>query len=141
MDEGDVRRLMNHPLTMFETDGDLVSPGVGFPHPRSYGSFPRILGRYVRDEGVLDLPRAIHKMTGQPAAWYGQSDRGRLTAAFLADITVFDAGLVADRAEYTDPHHYPAGIIHVVVNGEPVLLDGEMTGQLPGRFLDRPTGE
>ncbi len=122
---------------MFETDGDLVSPGVGFPHPRSYGSFPRILGLYVREGGVLDLETAIHKMTAQPATWYGQLERGRLEAGLMADITVFDAATIADQASYTDPHHYPIGVTHVMINGELVLRDGQMTGRLPGQFLSR----
>lgn len=138
MDDGDIRRLMRHPLTMFETDGDLVTPGEGFPHPRSYGSFPRVLGHYVRDEGVLTLEAAVHKMTQQAADWYGQSDRGRIVAGAIADLTVFDAVTISDEARYTDPHHYPQGVEHVIVNGRPVLRAGAMTDELPGVFLAPP---
>ena len=137
MSEDDVRRIMRHPGAMFETDGDLVIPGEGHPHPRSYGSFPRVLGHYVREEGVLTLEDAVHRMTGLPSEWMGQTDRGVLSPGKLADIVVFDPETVEDRSRYTDPHHHPVGIVHVVVNGEPVLLDGVMTGARPGRFLAR----
>lgn len=137
MDEDDVRRVMRHREAMFETDGDLVEPGVGHPHPRSYGSFPRILGKYVREEGVLSLEEAIHKMTGMPAAWWGQADRGLIREGLLADVLVFDAERVGDRSEYTDPHHHSVGIVHLFVNGVPVLMDETVTGKMPGRFLDR----
>ncbi len=137
MSEDDVRRIMRHPGAMFETDGDLVVPGEGHPHPRSYGSFPRVLGHYVREEGVLTMEDAVHRMTGLPSEWMGQADRGVLLPGKLADIVVFDPETVEDRSRYTDPHHYPAGIVHLLVNGEPVLLDGAMTGARPGRFLSR----
>ena len=138
MSEEDVRRFVQHPEAMFETDGDLVEPGVGHPHPRSYGSFPRILSQYVNDEGLLTLEEAVRRMTSLPAAWYRQPERGRVATGQLADLVIFDAEEVSDRSRYTDPHHYPVGIIHVLVNGELVLLDSAMTGALPGRFLARP---
>ncbi len=137
MDEADVIRIMQHPTAMFETDGDLVQPGVGFPHPRTYGSFPRILGRYVRELEALTLEEAVRKMTSAPADWLGQSERGRLAVGMVADITVFDADRITDRAEFTDPHHYSDGVEHVWVGGLAVLRAGEMTGALPGRFLQR----
>ena len=137
MSNEDVIRIMQHPTAMFETDGDLVEPGVGFPHPRSYGSFPRVLGQYVRDEGALSIEQAIHKMTALPAAWIGDNERGRIEPDAIADIVVFDPETIRDRAEYTDPHHYPEGVVHVLVAGIPVLQDGEMTSARPGRFLDR----
>jgi len=137
MDEADVIRIMQHPTAMFETDGDLVQPGVGFPHPRTYGSFPRILGRYVRELEALTLEEAVRKMTSAPADWLGQSDRGRLAVGMVADITVFDADRITDRAEFTDPHHYADGVVHVWVGGTAVLRAGEMTGARPGRFLER----
>ena len=92
MDEGDIERFMRHPGAMFETDGDLVEPGVGYPHPRSYGSFPRVLARYVRDRRVLTLEEAVHRMTQQPAAWLAQGDRGTLAPGMAADVVVFDPG-------------------------------------------------
>ncbi len=137
MDEADVIRIMQHPTAMFETDGDLVQPGVGFPHPRTYGSFPRILARYVRELEALTLEEAVRKMTSAPADWLGQSERGRLAVDLVADITVFDADRITDRAEFTDPHHYSDGVVHVWVGGTPVLRAGQMTGALPGRFLER----
>ncbi|NCG34304.1 MAG: amidohydrolase family protein [Proteobacteria bacterium] len=137
MDEADVIRIMQHPMAMFETDGDLVQPGVGFPHPRTYGSFPRILGRYVRELEGLTLEEAVRKMTSAPADWLGQSDRGRLAVDMVADITVFDTDRITDRAEFTDPHHYSDGVVHVWVGGTAVLRAGAMTGALPGRFLHR----
>ena len=88
MDEGDVERVMRHPDAMFETDGDLVELGKGFPHPRSLGSFPRILGRYVRERKVLTLEQAVFKMTGQPAAFWGQADRGGIAPGKKADIVL-----------------------------------------------------
>ncbi|MBX7187096.1 MAG: D-aminoacylase [Vicinamibacteria bacterium] len=138
MDEADVEGVMRHPLSMFETDGDLVELGTGFPHPRSLGSFPRVLGRYVRERRVLTLEQAVRKMTGQTADWWGQRERGRLAPGAFADVVVFDADRVADRATYGDPHHFPEGIRDVIVNGTPVIRNGALTEALPGRFLDRP---
>ena len=138
MSEEDVGRFVTHPRAMFETDGDLVEPGQGFPHPRSYGSFPRILSRYVRDQKLLSLEQAIHKMTALPAEWYGQPDRGRILGGQIADLTVFDAAEIQDRSEYLDPHHYSVGIKAVFIRGTAVLEDEEMTGERPGSFLDRP---
>ena len=139
MDEGDVERVMRHPLAMFETDGDLVELGKGFPHPRSLGSFPRILGRYVRERKVLTLEQAVFKMTAQPAAFWGQVDRGGIAPGKKADIVLFDAEQVADRATYADPHHFPEGIRYVLVNGTPMIDDGMLTAALPGEFLVRGT--
>ncbi len=138
MDEADVIRIMQHPWAMFETDGDGVGLGVGFPHPRSYGTFPRILARYVRELGVLTLEQAIHKMSRMPAEQFNQPERGLIREGMLADLVVFDAATVTDRASYADPHHYSVGIHHVLVNGVPVLLDGSLTGEKPGRVLKGP---
>lgn len=138
MSEEDVKRIMQHPWAMFETDGDLVGYGVGFPHPRSYGAFPRVLARYVRELGVLSLEEAIRKMTSLAADQIGQTERGRIRGGMLADITVFDTQTVQDRATFTDPHQYPFGIRHVVVNGVPVIRDGALTGARPGRVLRGP---
>ena len=138
MDEADVIRIMQHPQAMFETDGDPVGYGLGFPHPRSYGTFPRILGRYVREMGVLTLEEAIRKMTSMSADEIGQSERGRIADGMWADITVFDADRIIDQADYVDPHRYSVGIHHVIVNGVPVILDGSVTGAKPGRVLKGP---
>jgi len=138
MQEDDVIRIMKHPLAMFCTDGDNVGYDVGFPHPRSYGTFPRVLGRYVRELGVLTLEGAIRKMTSLSADQIGQRERGRIAAGMFADLTIFDPETVADRATYTDPHQFPVGVRHVIVNGVPVIRDGALTGATPGRVIKGP---
>jgi N-acyl-D-aspartate/D-glutamate deacylase len=138
MHEDDVVRIMTHPLAMFDTDGDPVGYGIGHPHPRSYGTFPRVLGRYVRERQVLTLEDAIRRMTSLSADQIGQRERGRIAEGMLADVTVFDAGTIQDRATYTDPHQYPIGIHHVVVNGVPIIREGALTGATPGRVLKGP---
>ncbi len=101
IDEGDVRRIMAHPQTMIASDGRLTTPGEGVPHPRNYGTFPRVLGHYVREEHVLTLEQAVHKMTGMPATRLGLTDRGCLHAGCVADVTVFDPETV--RTEGRSP--------------------------------------
>lgn len=135
MDERDIVAILRDPLAMIETDGDPVGFGEGFPHPRSYGAFPRVLGKYVREQKVLTLEDAIRRMTSLPAERIGQRERGRIQEGAFADIAVFDADTIIDRATYTDPHNYPVGIVHVVVNGTPVLRNGSLTAALPGRTL------
>ena len=137
MAEDDVIRIISHPTSMFETDGDLVELGMGFPHPRSYGSFPRILSKYVRDKEVLTLEEAIHKMTLLPALWIGQSDRGLIRKGAIADMTVFDFETIQDKATYNDPHHFSTGILHVFVGGVAVLNNNKITDKRPGRFIER----
>lgn len=138
MDEQDVIRIMQHPLAMIETDGDNVGYGEGFPHPRSYGAFPRVLARYVRELGVLSLEEAVKKMTSMPATWLGQTDRGRLAPGMLADVAVFDPDAIQDRATYADPHQYSSGIEHLLVNGVLVIRGGALTGEKPGRWIQGP---
>lgn len=138
MSEDDVQRIMRHPFAMFDTDGDPVGYGRGFPHPRSYGAFPRVLGRYVRDLGVITLEEAIRKMTSLSMAQIGQDDRGLIEEGRFADITVFDPETIGDRADYVEPHRYSAGVHHVLVNGVPVIRDGSLTGAKPGRVLEGP---
>ncbi|MCA9738651.1 MAG: D-aminoacylase [Gemmatimonadetes bacterium] len=138
MDEQDVIRILQHPLAMIETDGDNVGYGEGFPHPRSYGAFPRVLARYVRELGVISLEEAVRKMTSMPADWLGQTDRGRLAPGMLADVAVFDPETIRDRATYADPHQYSSGIEHLLVNGVPVIRGGALTGEKPGRWLEGP---
>jgi N-acyl-D-aspartate/D-glutamate deacylase len=138
MDEADVIRIMQHPLAMIETDGDNVGYGVGFPHPRSYGAFPRVLARYVRELHVITLEEAVKKMTSMPARWLGQADRGVIAEGMLADVAVFDPETVQDRATYTDPHQYSVGIEDLVINGVPVIRGGALTGEKPGRWLRGP---
>ena len=137
LDETDVRRIMRHPQTMIASDGRLSRPGDGHPHPRAYGTFPRVLGRYVRDEGVLTLEQAVRKMTGMPAARLGLRDRGILRAGTYADVVVFDPARVADRATFEAPHQYPVGIEFVLVNGV-LAVDGERFSDVrSGRVLRR----
>ena len=138
MDEADVIRIMQHPLAMIETDGDPVSYGKGYPHPRSYGAFPRVLARYVRELGVLTLEEAVKKMTSMPADQYNQPQRGRLQEGAFADLVVFDAATIQDQATYTDPHRYPTGIDHVLVNGRFVIRAGALTGERPGVWIRGP---
>jgi N-acyl-D-amino-acid deacylase len=139
LDEADLRRALVHPHVMIGSDGSsLAAEGplaAGKPHPRSYGTFPRVLGRYAREERVLALETAVWKMTGLPARRLGLADRGVLAPGAKADVVVFDAATVADRATYEDPHRYATGIEHVLVNGRVVITDGEHTGALPGRLL------
>lgn len=138
MHEQDVIRIMQHPLAMIQTDGDPVSYGQGFPHPRSYGAFPRVLGRYVRELGVLTLEEAIRKMTSMPADQYNQTERGRVVEGAYADLVVFDPETVRDTATFIDPHRYPTGIDHVIVNGRFVIRAGALTGERPGAWIKGP---
>jgi len=138
MSEEDVRRVMRSPHGMVGSDGSAAAPwgilGRGKPHPRFYGTFPRVIGHYVR-EGVLSLQEAVRKMTSAPAQRLGLRDRGLLREGFKADVTVFDPGKVKDEATFVDPHRFASGIPYVMVNGELVVDGGEHTGALPGRAL------
>jgi N-acyl-D-amino-acid deacylase len=116
----------------FATEGSLRK---GHPHPRNFGTFPRVLGVYVRERGVLRLEDAIRKMTSLNAAKIGIADRGMLHAGMIADVTVFDPKTVIDRATYLEPFHYPEGISVVVVNGRFALEGGKPTGEKAGRVL------
>jgi N-acyl-D-amino-acid deacylase len=138
VDEADVRRIMQHPWTMISSDGAIGVPGVGHPHPRGYGAFARVLGRYVRDEGLLTLEEAVRRMTALPAWRMKDCERGRIAVGLVADLAIFDAAHIIDRATYEDPHQYAEGMVHVLVNGQPVLLDSVLTGARPGRVLRRP---
>ncbi|MBA3854531.1 MAG: aminoacylase [Gemmatimonas sp.] len=139
IDEGDVRRVMQHPQSMIASDGRLTRPGQGVPHPRAYGTFPRVLGHYVREEGVISLETAVHKMTGMPAKRLGlERQRGCLAPGCFADVAIFDAATVGSPATFDNPHQYATGIPYVVVNGVPVVDAGVFTDARPGRALRRP---
>jgi len=145
IDEDDVRALLRSAAVLVGSDGRAVGAdsvvGQGKPHPRFYGTFPRVLGHYARDLGVLSLPEALNKMTGGPARVLRLLDRGLLREGYRADITVFDSATVVDRATYENPHRYPLGISTVIVNGVVVVDAGQHTGALPGRVLRRgPAG-
>ena len=135
IDEGDVKRIMAHPMTMIASDGRLTRPGQGVPHPRAYGTFPRVLGHYVRDEHVLTLEQGVRKMTGMPAARLGLADHGCLRAGCVADIAIFDAAKIRDAGTFEDPHHYAEGIPYVLVNGVPIVDGGKFTPARPGKVL------
>ena len=107
-------------------------------HPRTYGNFARFLGKYVREEKVATLPEAIHRLSGLPASNLGLDHRGLLQPGMYADVVVFDPAAIADKATYEKPHQYAVGMRHVLVNGVPVLKDGEHTGAKPGRALKGP---
>jgi len=138
MSEADVEAFLRHEAAMVSSDGDLVRLGVGFPHPRSYGAFPRVLARYVRERGVLSLEGAIAKMTSVPARALGLVDRGVLRDGAHADVVVFDAATVTDRGTFTEPHQYADGVVHLFVNGRAVIADRALTGLRPGTPIRRP---
>lgn len=139
MKEDNLKAILKLPNCAIGTDSSARSyngiTAKGMPHPRGFGSFPRVLGRYVRDLGVLTLSETVYKMTGLPAEIFRIKRRGVLKKGFFADITIFDSEKIADTADYKNPFRKPEGIYHVFVNGIPVLCEGELTGALPGRVL------
>ncbi|HXL03278.1 MAG TPA: D-aminoacylase [Bacillota bacterium] len=139
MCEEDVTFVLSSRLSSIGTDASSMAPygvlGMGKPHPRAYGTFPRVLGKYVRDMGALRLEEAVRKMTSLPAGRLGILDRGLICPGTVADLVAFDPDTVEDIATYTDPHRYPLGIMWVIVSGTPVVEQGEHTGLLPGKVL------
>jgi N-acyl-D-amino-acid deacylase len=133
--EDDIARIMQHPMTAIASDGRLVAPGEGHPHPRWYGTFPRVLGHYVREAGVLSLEEAVRKMTSLPADRMGLQDRGRIREGARADLVLFDPATVADRATFEVPHQYPDGIPWVLVNGVVTVDDGVFRDVRAGAIL------
>ena len=142
MSEEDVRTALQHPLVGVGTDsGAQAEDGKlseSKSHPRAWGSFPRILGKYVREEHVLTLEEAIRKMTSKAAARVHLNDRGILRPGMMADITVFDPATIHDLSTFEDPKHYSVGVKHVFVNGIRVVADGAITSARPGRPLRGP---
>ena len=140
--EPDMQRIMQQPWTSIGSDGSAVSvdgpTGRGHPHPRYYGTFPRVLGRYVRELKVLSLPEAVKKMSSMNADKLGIKDRGRLKEGMWADIAIFDANRVIDRATFEEPHQYPVGIQYVIVNGVVTIENDRHTGALAGRVIYGP---
>jgi N-acyl-D-amino-acid deacylase len=142
MAEEDVRAALRHPVTSVGTDSAAMAKDGPLSrsksHPRGWGSFPRILGMYVREERLLTLEDAIRKMTSRPAARVHLNNRGILRPGMMADITIFDPSKIGDKATFDDPNQYPTGVEHVVVNGEFIVLHGKMTSARPGRVLRGP---
>ena len=139
MNERDVEFVMQSPLSMIGSDGYSLSTsgplGRGKPHPRSFGTFPRILGRYVREKHVLSLETSVRKMTAFPATKLGLSDRGLLRGGMIADIVIFNPSKIADKATYLQPHRFPLGIEYVIVNGKIAIAEGNYLRRLNGHVL------
>jgi N-acyl-D-amino-acid deacylase len=139
MSEDNLRRQIRLPWVSFGSDAASMAPEPPFTkssaHPRAYGNFARLLGRYVRDENVIPLADAVYRLSGLPATNLELKDRGFLKEGMFADVVVFDPKAIADRATFDNPHQYAVGVRHVLVNGVPVLTNGEHTGAKPGRAL------
>jgi N-acyl-D-aspartate/D-glutamate deacylase len=144
IDEADLALAMKQPWVAVGSDGSALSIKgplrAGVPHPRNFGTFPRVLGRYVRELKVIPLEEAIRKMTSLPASILGLSDRGLIKEGMWADLVIFDPATVADKATFEDPFQYPVGINTVLVNGTVVLDEGKHTNARPGKVLRRPAG-
>ena len=137
MGEEDIERIMRWPLTAIASDGNVTEPGVGHPHPRSYGTNARVLAEYVRVRGVLTLEDAVRRMTSLPARTFGLKDRGLIGEGMAADLVIFDPARVADNATYTKPHQYSVGFDYVLVNGKLAVDEGKLTSTRAGRPLRR----
>jgi dihydroorotase/N-acyl-D-amino-acid deacylase len=137
IEEQDLQRILRHPATMVGSDGEVTVFGQANPHPRSYGTFARVLGRYVRELKVISLEEAVRKMSGFPAQRLGLHDRGVIKEGMKADLALFDPAIVADRATFEQPHQYAVGVSYVIVNGVVALEDGRVTAARPGRILKR----
>jgi len=142
MSEDNVRSIMAKPWVSFCSDAGSYSAEDVFlrigTHPRAYGSFARVLGKYVREDRIMPLEEAIRKLTDLPARTLGLRDRGRLAPGYFADVVVFDSATISDRATYQHPHQYATGVVHVMVNGVQVIRNGEHTGARPGRVVRGP---
>ena len=138
IDEPDVERILRYPFTMVGSDGEVPVFGNAAPHPRSYGTYARVLGRYVREKKVLTLEDAIRRMSALPANRLKLGDRGLLRPGMKADLVVFDAATITDKATFEKPHQYAEGVRDVVVNGRVILREGKMTEERPGRVLYGP---
>jgi N-acyl-D-amino-acid deacylase len=137
MSEEDIRHIMTRPYTMASSDGGLVLPSEGQPHPRDYGAFARRLAVYVRERGVVSLEFAVRSMTSLPASVFGLNDRGWIREGAIADLAIFDPTLVRDRATYTNPHQLAEGMAYVLVNGKVVIDDGKFNDTLAGEVIQR----
>jgi N-acyl-D-amino-acid deacylase len=126
---------MKYPLTAHASDGGIRALNVGKPHPRNYGTFPRILKTYVREKGILSFEEAIRKMTSLPAKRLDLKERGRIKEGYYADITIVDPVRVSDTATWENPHQYPEGIPYVLVNGKLVVENSKIKGVFPGMVI------
>ena len=142
MSEDNIRKKIAQPWMTFGSDAESMAPEGKFllsnPHPRAYGTFARLLGKYVRDEQVISLQEAVRRLTSLPAANLKIRERGVLEEEYFADVVVFDPEAIQDHATFAEPHQFATGVQHVIVNGVPVLVDGEHTGATPGRFVKGP---
>jgi N-acyl-D-aspartate/D-glutamate deacylase len=138
IDEQDIQTILRSPYVMVVSDGHICRYGESIPHPRSYGAFPRVLARYVRDMNIITLEEAVRKMTSLPADRFRIRNRGRIKVGYWADIAVFPLEEIQDRATFQNPHQYAHGITHVLVNGEFALKDGALTGRRSGSVLMGP---
>jgi N-acyl-D-amino-acid deacylase len=142
MDEANVARQVSLPWMSFGSDASAQAPRGVFlkssTHPRAYGNFARLLGKYVRDEKRVPLPEAVRRLTSFPATNLGLKDRGRLAPGMIADLAIFDPATIADKATFEKPQQFAVGMRHVLVNGQAVLFDGEMTAARPGRVVRGP---
>ena len=139
MNEDNVKMFLSHPLGMPCSDGSVYSPvgplSEGMPHPRCYGSFPRFIGKYCRDEKIMDMQTAIYKCTGLPASRLRLKNRGLLVPSYAADILVFDQNKISDTATFAQPHQFATGIEHIFVNGIWSLKDGKTTNKFGGTIV------
>jgi len=139
INEEDLQTVLKYPNAMIGSDGSSLAPygplGKGKPHPRNYGTFPRVLSKYVRQNQILTLQDAIRKMTSLPAQKLKLSDRGLIKETMWADIVLFNADKISDTATFSQPHRYPSGVEYVIVNGEIVIDHGQHRGNLPGKIL------
>ena len=142
MSEENVKKQIALPWIAFNSDAESSAPEGVFlqsnPHPRAYGNFARLLGKYVRDEKVIPLEEAVRRLTSFPASNLGIKQRGLLKKGYFADVVIFDPETIQDHATFEKPHQYATGVIHVFVNGTQVLKDGEHTGAKPGRVVRGP---
>jgi dihydroorotase/N-acyl-D-amino-acid deacylase len=141
IDESDIERIMRYPYTMIGSDGEVAVFGRGVIHPRSYGTFARVLGVYVRERHVITLEDAIRKMSSYPADRMNLMDRGLLRPGMKADVVIFDPDTIADKAEFGNPHQYATGVSYVLVNGQVAIDDGRITDARPGRILYGPAAK
>ena len=141
MSEDNIRKQVVLPWVSFGSDAESMAPEGVFlksnPHPRAYGNFARVLGKYVREEKLMPLEDAVHRLSALPATNLKIERRGSLRPGFYADLAIFDPATIADHATFEKPHQYATGMVHVFVNGTQVLANGEHTGAKPGRVVVR----